>query len=86
MANEHRHGDEYQSNSLSLFGAVSMGTGVMIGAGLFALTGQLAQHAGSLFPLAFISAAIVASFSAYSYIKVCSVYPSAGGIAMSPRS
>ena len=76
------HDDQYRKNSLSLFGAVAMGTGVMIGAGLFALTGQLAEHAGGLFPLAFVSAAIVCGFSAYSYIKVCNKYPSAGGIAM----
>jgi len=79
---DHHHGDDYEAGSLSLFGAVAMGTGVMIGAGLFALTGQLAQHAGGLFPLAFVSAAIVCGFSAYSYIKVCAEYPSAGGIAM----
>ena len=59
-----------------------MGTGVMIGAGIFALTGQVAEQAGGLFPLAFVSAAIVAGFSAYSYIKMAEQYPSAGGIAM----
>ena len=35
-----------------------MGTGVMIGAGIFALTGQVAEFAGGLFPLAFLIAAI----------------------------
>jgi len=35
----------YQSNSLTLTGAVAMGTGVMIGAGIFALTGQVAELA-----------------------------------------
>ena len=59
-----------------------MGTGVMIGAGIFALTGQIAQLAGPLFPLAFIAGAIVTSFSAYSYIKMSNAWPSAGGIAM----
>ena len=59
-----------------------MGTGVMIGAGIFALAGQVAELAGSLFPLAFLAAAIVSGFSAYSYIKVSNKYPSAGGIAM----
>ena len=72
----------YQSGSLSLAGAVAMGTGVMIGAGIFALTGQMAQQAGSLFPLAFLSAALVTAFSAYSYIKLSNAHPSAGGIAM----
>ena len=44
--------ETYRENSISLGGAVAMGTGVMIGAGIFALTGQIAQLAGPLFPLA----------------------------------
>lgn len=73
---------EYEQGSLSLTGAVSMGTGVMIGAGIFALTGQVADLAGTWFPLAFVAAAVVAGFSAYSYLKLSKAYPSAGGIAM----
>jgi amino acid transporter len=79
---DHNHGSDYEKGSLTLTGSIAMGTGVMIGAGIFALTGQVAELAGGLFPLAFIAAAIVAAFSAYSYIKVCNEYPSAGGIAM----
>ena len=67
----------YQKDSLTLSGTVMLGTGVMIGAGIFALTGQMAQMTGSLFPLAFLAAAIVVSFSAYSYIKISNAYPSA---------
>ena len=77
---DHTHSDS--ENSLSLWGAVSMGTGVMIGAGIFALTGQIAELAGTWFPLAFLVAAVVAGFSAYSYVKMAQKYPSAGGIAM----
>ncbi len=73
---------QYEENSLTLTGSVAMGTGVMIGAGIFALTGQVAEQAGGLFPLAFLAAAIVAGFSAYSYVKMAEQYPSAGGIAM----
>ena len=73
---------KYAANSLTLAGAVAMGTGVMIGAGIFALTGQVAEFAGSLFPMAFLLAAVISAFSAYTYIKVTSKYPSAGGIAM----
>ncbi|MCJ7488659.1 MAG: APC family permease [Thermoplasmata archaeon] len=73
---------QYSKGSLSLLGTIAMGTGVMIGAGIFALTGQVAELAGGLFPIAFIVAAVISSFSAYSYIKVASAYPSAGGIAM----
>ncbi len=73
---------QYKPGSLTLAGTVAMGTGVMIGAGIFALTGQVAEYAGDLFPLAFLLAAIISGFSAYTYIKVTSKYPSAGGIAM----
>jgi amino acid transporter len=74
--------NEYESGSLSLGGAVAMGTGVMIGAGIFALTGQVAEFSGALYPLAFLLAAIISGFSAYTYIKVSNKYPSAGGVAM----
>ncbi|MEO8092422.1 MAG: APC family permease [bacterium] len=70
------------ADSLSLRGAVSLGTGVMIGAGVFALTGQAAGLAGDLFPIAFVGAAIVAAFSSYSYVKLSNAYPSSGGVAM----
>ena len=65
---------------ITLAGAVSMGTGVMIGAGVFALTGQVAAAAGRWFPVAFLVAAGVAAITAYSYVKLSSTYPSAGGI------
>ncbi|PRY73153.1 APC family permease [Halomonas ventosae] len=73
---------EYEQGSLSLVGAIALGTGVMIGAGIFALTGQMAEMTGRLFPLAFLSAALIVSFSAYSYVKMSRAYPSAGGIGM----
>lgn len=76
------HTTHYQKNSLSLLGTIALGTGVMIGAGIFSLTGQMAELVGSAFPFAFLAAAIVVSFSAYSYIKVSNKYPSAGGIGM----
>ena len=73
---------EYEKNSITLSGAVSMGTGVMIGAGIFALTGQIAELAGPLFPLSFVVGAIVTAFSAYTYIKMSNAFPSAGGVGM----
>lgn len=68
--------------SITLLGGVAMGTGVMIGAGIFALTGQIAELAGPLFPLSFIAGALVTSLAAYSYIKMSNRWPSSGGIAM----
>ena len=82
MSTEEDRSTHYQEGSLSLSGTVMLGTGVMIGAGIFALTGQMAQMTGALFPLAFLAAAVIVSFSAYSYIKISNAYPSAGGIGM----
>jgi amino acid transporter len=53
----------------------------MIGAGIFALTGQIAALTGDLMPIALICAAIVVGFSAYSYVKLSNDSPSSGGIA-----
>lgn len=74
--------EKYEKDSINLWGAVGLGTGVMIGATIFAVVGQVAELAGALFPLAYIGGAIVASFSSYAYIKMSNAYPSAGGIAM----
>ena len=82
MKHDHSAPTQYKENSLSLVGAVSMGTAVIIGAGIFALTGQIAELGGQWFPLAFLVAAVVTAFSAYSYVKMSNAYPSAGGIAM----
>ncbi|SIS48087.1 APC family permease [Salimicrobium flavidum] len=72
----------YRKNSLTLIGAIGLGTGVMISAGIFALLGQVAELAGIWFPLIFIVGGIVTGFSAYSYVKMSQQYPSAGGIGM----
>tara|TARA_R110000868_G_scaffold382863_1_gene649519 strand:+ start:1337 stop:2692 length:1356 start_codon:yes stop_codon:yes gene_type:complete len=69
------------NQKLSLIGSVSLGTGVMIGAGIFVLMGQIAELVGDLFPIAFIAGAIVVGFSSYSYVKFSNAYPSSGGVA-----
>lgn len=69
-------------DKLSLIGSVALGTGVMVGAGIFALVGQVAALAGSLVPWAFLAGAVVVAFSSYSYIRYSSTNPSSGGIAM----
>jgi len=71
---------EYKKNSLTLIGAVSLGTGVMIGAGIFSLLGQVAELSGNLFPFIFIIGGIVTGFSSYSYIRLSNEFPSSGGI------
>jgi len=59
-----------KKGSLTLLGTIAMGTGVMIGAGIFALTRQVAELAGFHFPIAFMVAAVI---SAFTYIKVFAV-------------
>ncbi|SRX75735.1 APC family permease [Aequorivita antarctica] len=69
-----------ENNKLSLIGSISLGTGVMIGAGIFVLMGQIAELVGDLFPIAFIAGAIVVGFSSYSYVKFSNAFPSSGGV------
>jgi len=72
----------YEKDSITLTGAVALGSGVMIGAGILAVTGQITELSGRLLPLVFLAAAVVAAFSAYSYARMSRAFPSAGGIAM----
>jgi len=69
-----------KNNKLSLIGSISLGTGVMIGAGIFVLLGQIAELVGDLFPIVFIAGAIVVGFSSYSYVKFSNAFPSSGGV------
>ena len=73
---------DYKKGSITLWGAVGMGTGVMLGAAIFAVIGQVAELAGNLLTLSYIGGAIIAACSAYTYVKMSNSYPSAGGIGM----
>jgi amino acid transporter len=74
--------NEQKKNSITLIGAIGLGTGVMISAGIFALLGQIAELSNQWIFLIFLVGAVVTGFSAYSYIKFSQNYPSAGGIGM----
>ncbi len=69
-----------KNSKLSLLGSISLGTGAMIGAGIFVLMGQMAELVGDLFPIAFIAGAVVVGFSSYSYVKFSNAFPSSGGV------
>lgn len=64
--------------SIGLFGAVAYGVGTIIGAGVYALMGPGVANASNAVWLAFLLAAIIASFTGLCYAKLSSVYPTAG--------
>lgn len=67
------------NNSISFLGAISIGIGGMIGAGIFSILGVVAQAAGSAMWLSFLIGGIIVLFSTYSYAKLGAKFPSNGG-------
>ena len=65
---------------MSLTGAVLMGLGGMIGAGIFVLLGQAGAIAGSAVWISFLIAGIIMLLTGYSYGKLGARYPSSGGV------
>lgn len=65
---------------ISLWSAVGLGVGAMIGAGIFALMGEAGAIAGNAVYISFILAGMVALISGYSLAKLGTRYPAAGGI------
>ncbi|NLI74417.1 MAG: amino acid permease [Euryarchaeota archaeon] len=63
---------------VGLFGAVSYGVGTIVGAGVYALMGPGVANAGNAVWLAFVIAAIIASFTGLCYAKLASICPTAG--------
>ena len=65
--------------ALSLPLLVFYGVGVTVGAGIFALIGEVLGIAGDHAPYAFLVAGVVAGFTAFSYAALSSAYPRAAG-------
>ena len=66
--------------AMNLPAVVSLGIGSIVGAGIFALLGQVILLAGSRTYYAFIIAGIAAMFSGYSYARLAGRYHNAGGL------
>lgn len=64
---------------ISLFGAISIGIGGMVGGGIFAVLGDAVSLSHGATPVAFFIAGIVAFLTAYSYAKLSLKYQSRGG-------
>jgi len=55
------------------------GVGTMLGAGIYVLVGKVAGYAGTLAPLSFVVAGILAGLTAYSYSLLSPRFPKSGG-------
>ena len=72
--------------TMTVRGAVFLGVGAMVGAGIFALLGEAGAVAGSAVWLSFLVAGLISSLLGYAVVKLGVRYPSAGGIlTYSPR-
>lgn len=68
-----------ESDGLSLFDAVAMAAGAMIGAGIFAVLGEAAQTAGNAAFISFALAGILALITGVSYIRLTLRFDEPGG-------
>ena len=68
--------------SLSLPLLVFYGLGVTVGAGIFALVGEILDVSGDHAPLAFLLAGVISGFTGVSYMALVAQFPRAGGEAV----
>ena len=69
-----------EKHTMSLRGAIFLGIGSMVGAGIFALFGEAGTIAGAAVWLSFLIGGIIALLQGYSFAKLGARYPSAGGL------
>jgi basic amino acid/polyamine antiporter, APA family len=69
---------EEHSRELGLVSALAIGIGTMIAAGIFTLSGLAVREVGSSAIVAFLMAAVVATFTALTYCEFSSIYPESG--------
>lgn len=68
--------------SLNLVQVVLYGLGTTIGAGIYALVGELAAVAGYFAPVSFLVAAVLAALTALSFAELSARYPRCAGAAL----
>ncbi len=71
--------------SLSLPLLTLYGLGTTVGAGIYALAGEVAGSAGMFAPIAFLIAAVLAGLSAFSFAELSSRFPKSAGEALYVR-
>ena len=73
-------GTSEKKGSISLMGAIFIGIGSMVGAGIFALFGEAGKIAGAAVWVSFLIAGIIALLQGYSFAKLGARFPSSGGL------
>jgi amino acid transporter len=71
--------DDAARKGMSVTGAVFLGVGAMVGAGIFALLGEAGAVAGTAVWLSFLIAGIITLLQGYSFAKLGARFPSRGG-------
>lgn len=77
--------DQKLNRTLGLSLLVLYGLGTIVGAGIYAVIGEVAAGAGVYTPLAFLVAAVIAVFSAMSLAELSARYPKSAGEAVFVR-
>jgi APA family basic amino acid/polyamine antiporter len=72
----------YLRRTINLPLLVFYGIGTILGAGIYVLVGKVAGVAGMQAPFAFLLAAVLAGFTAFSYAELSSRYPKSAGEAI----
>ena len=68
------HTDELK-RSISLFQAITYGVGLILGAGIYVIIGDVAAIAGNAMWISFILAALIALVTGFSYAELSSIFP-----------
>ncbi|MDX1837758.1 amino acid permease [Legionella taurinensis] len=71
--------------TLSLTLVSFYGLGTILGAGIYALIGEVAKEAGNFTPVSFIIASVLALFTAFSYAELSARFPQSAGSALYVR-
>ncbi len=70
----------FKKYGLDLLSVVALGIGSIVGAGIFALLGQVIVYAGEWTYLSFAIGGVIAMLCGYSYAKLAGAYPGSGGL------
>ena len=68
------HTDELK-RSIGLFQAITYGVGLILGAGIYVIIGDVAAIAGNAMWISFILAALIAIVTGFSYAELSSIFP-----------